>query len=190
MNALNQLRVAILATDGFEETELTSPLKALKDAGALVDIVSIKSGEIQGLQHFDKGVRVTVDVKLIPEIEANYDALVLPGGAMNADFLRTLPEVKNFVKAFDDSKRPIAFICHAAWTLVSADLVRNRKLTSYSTIQDDIRNAGGSWSDQAVVVDQNWVSSRKPDDLPAFNREMIKLFSGAKRLDERERDVA
>lgn len=177
MNVLDSFRVAVLATHGFEESELTEPVKALRAAGAKVEIVSLQNGMIQAFRHHDKSQMIPVDCT-IDEVKAeDFDALMLPGGALNADRLRTEPKVKEFVRAFQDAGRPIAAICHAAWVLVSADVVRGRTLTSYHTIQDDIRNAGGKWVDQEVVVDNNWVTSRKPDDLPSFNREMIHLFS-------------
>jgi protease I len=179
MADLSDLRVAVLATDGFEESELTEPVNALQKAGAHVEVVSPKAGEIQGFHHFDKSKSVPVDRKLHDVRVDDYDALVMPGGALNADALRTLPEVKAFVRGFQDAGKPMAVICHAPWTLISADLVRGRTLTSYHTIQDDVRNAGGNWVDREVVEDGNWVTSRQPSDLPAFNQAMLKLFSGA-----------
>jgi protease I len=173
------IRVAALATDGFEEAELLEPMKALKKAGATVDVISPKPGKIQGFRHTTKGKTVHVDRTLDEAHPDEYDALLLPGGAVNADALRTLPEAKAFVRAIQDAHKPMAIICHAPWLLVSADLVRGRKLTSYHTIQDDIRNAGGEWVDQEVVEDGNWVTSRQPDDLPAFIPAMLKLFQHA-----------
>ncbi|MGI8824432.1 MAG: type 1 glutamine amidotransferase domain-containing protein [Chloroflexota bacterium] len=174
---LSNVRVAVIATDGFEETELTEPVKALRDAGATVDIIAPKGGQIQAFRHQDKGTKVEVSRTLDEARPDEYDALQLPGGALNADQLRVVPQVRNFIKAFEQAGKPIAFICHAPWELVSAGLVRGRTLTSYYTIQDDIRNAGGNWVDQEVCVDGNWVTSRQPDDLPAFNREMLSLFA-------------
>ena len=178
MSELTGLRVAVLATDGFEESELTEPVKALKQAGAQVTIVSPKSGEIQGVRHdIDRTLKVKVD-RSIQEISADeFDAVHLPGGALNADAMRMVPEVQAFLREMQEAGKPIAIICHAPWELVSAGLVRGRTLTGYYTIQDDIRNAGGNWLDQEVVEDDNWVSSRQPGDLPAFNRAMIRLFS-------------
>ena len=180
MSELTDLRVAVLATDGFEEPELTEPVKALKEAGAQVTIVSPHSGEIQGMRHdIDKTIKVKVD-RTLKEVSADdFDAVHLPGGTLNADAMRMVPEVQAFLREMQDAGKPISAICHAPWELVSARLVRGRTLTSYHTIQDDIRNAGGKWLDQEVVVDDNWVSSRQPDDLPAFNRTMIRLFSRA-----------
>jgi protease I len=172
------LRVAVLATDGFEEPELTEPVKALRQAGAQVTIVSPHAGEIQAVRHdIDKTIKVKVD-RTLSEVSADeLDAVHLPGGCVNADSMRMVPEVQSFLRAMQDAGKPISVVCHAAWELVSAGLVRGRTLTSYHTIQDDIRNAGGNWVDREVVEDGNWVSSRQPSDLPAFNRAMIRLFS-------------
>ena len=178
MSELKGLRVAVLATDGFEESELTEPVKALREAGAQVTILSPKPGEIQGVRHdIDKTIKVKVDRTVKDASAEEFDAVHLPGGALNADAMRTVPEVQAFLRAMQDAGKPIAVICHAPWELVSAGLVRGRTLTSYHTIQDDIRNAGGRWVDREVVEDGNWVSSRQPADLPAFNRAMIRLFS-------------
>jgi len=178
MSELSGLRVAVLATDGFEETELTEPVKALKEAGAEVTIVSLNPGEIQGMRHDkDKSIKVKVD-RTLDEVSAEeFDAVHLPGGTLNADAMRSVPEVRSFLREMQGSSKPISAICHAPWELVSAGLVRGRTLTSYHTIQDDIRNAGGTWVDRDVVGDQNWVTSRQPSDLPAFNKAMISLFA-------------
>ncbi len=177
MSDLSDFRVAVLATDGFEESELIEPVQALKDAGAEVTIVSLKSGQIQGVKHHDKGKKVRVD-RPIGEVSADeFDGMQLPGGALNADAMRVVPEVQAFLKSFDESGKPIAAICHAPWELISAGLVRGRTLTSYHTIRDDIKNAGGTWVDRELVEDRNWVTSRQPSDLPTFNSAMIKLFS-------------
>jgi len=179
MDNLSGFRVAVLATDGFEAAELTEPVKALRDAGAEVKIVAPHAGEIQGFQHDTKTIKVHVD-RTIDEVSADeFDAVQLPGGALNADFLRVVPEVKSFLKEMQDAGKPFAAICHAPWELVSAGLVHGRTLTSYHTIQDDIRNAGGKWVDREVVEDGNWVTSRKPDDIPAFNQAMFRLFAGS-----------
>lgn len=174
---LSNLRVAVIATDGFEESELVEPVRTLKEVGATVEILSNQAGQIQGFRHHDKGNTVMVERSLDEANPQEYDALVLPGGALNADALRVEPSLKSFLRAIQDAGKPIAAICHAPWELISADLVRGRTLTSYYTIQDDIRNAGGNWVDQEVVVDGNWVTSRQPSDLPAFTREMLDLFS-------------
>jgi protease I len=178
MPQLSDLRVAVLATDGFEEPELTEPVKALKESGAHVTIVSPTPGDIQGVRHdLDKTVKVKVD-RVVKEAQTDeFDAVLLPGGAINADRMRAVPEVQAFLQGMQGAGKPIAAICHAPWELVSAGLVRGRTLTSYHTLQDDIRNAGGKWVDQEVVEDDNWVTSRKPADIPAFNKKMIELFS-------------
>jgi protease I len=178
MSDLRGFRVAVLATDGFEEPELTEPVKALRAAGAEVTVLSPKAGEIQGVRHdLDKTVKVKVDRTLKDVRAEEFDAVLLPGGAVNADALRMVPEVKALLRALQDAGKPFAVICHAAWELVSAGLVLGRTLTSYHTIQDDVRNAGGYWVDREVVEDGNWVTSRQPTDLPAFNRAMLRLFS-------------
>ena len=175
---LPDFRVAVLATSGFEESELTEPVKALRKAGARVTILSPKPGQIQGVHHdLDKAVKIKVD-RVIREVSAaEFDAVHLPGGTVNADSLRMVAEVQAFLRAMHNAGKPLAAICHAPWELVSAGLVRGRTLTSYHTIQDDIHAAGGNWVDREVVEDGNWVTSRQPDDLPAFNRAMLDLFS-------------
>lgn len=177
MADLSNLKVAVLATDGFEEVELTEPVKALKEAGATVEIISTKSGQIQAFRHHDKGTTVNVDRTLDEAQPSEYDAVLLPGGALNADEIRMEPKLQSFLVQMQQAGKPLAAICHAPWELVSANLVKGRTLTSFHTIQDDIRNAGGNWIDREVVVDGNWVTSRKPDDLPAFNQEMLNLFA-------------
>jgi protease I len=180
MGQLSGFRVAVLATDGFEESELTSPVDALRDAGATVTIVSLKRGEIQGVKHHDKAGKVRVD-RLITEVTADdFEAVQLPGGALNADAMRADGDVLAFLKSIQAEGKPIAAICHAPWELVSAGLVRGRTLTSYHTIRDDITNAGGTWFDLEVVEDGNWVTSRQPSDLPAFNKSMLRLFEGSR----------
>lgn len=174
---LNGARIAILATDGFEEAELTGPLKALQDAGAQVDVIAPHGGQIQAFQHHDKSITVPVTKTLDEARAEDYDGLVLPGGALNADEMRTQEKVKQFVAYFDSSRKPLSVICHAPWELVSAGLIEGRTLTSWPSIQDDIKNAGGNWVDREVVVDGNLVTSRMPDDLPAFNRETISLIA-------------
>jgi protease I len=186
MPNFNELRIAIVAGDGFEETELTEPAQILKQVGAKVEIIAPlpsekpagREGRIQGFQGLDKTISAPVDRYLNDPfvIAENYDALVLPGGAQNADKLRAHPGVLKLVTEFQSTEKPIAAICHAPWILISAGLVRGRRLTSFHTIQDDVKNAGGIWTDQAVVVDENWITSRKPADLPDFNRELIELL--------------
>jgi protease I len=177
---LSGVRVAILATDGFEEAELLEPRKALEDAGARTAVIAPKTGKLQGMKHNKNGKSVEVDLALAEADPSEFDALLLPGGAFNADALRMDMEAQAFAKAMDGNGRPIAVICHGPWLLDSAGLTRGRTLTSYFTIQDDIRNSGGNWVDQEVIRDRNWVSSRKPDDIPAFNQEMLALFEEAK----------
>jgi protease I len=177
MAALENFKVAVLATDGFEESELTEPARTLGQAGAKVEIISLKPGKIQAFQHHDKSITIPVD-KTIDQANPNdYDALMLPGGALNADMLRVQPKVQEFIRAMGQAGKPMAVICHAPWELISAGLVRGRTLTSYHTIQDDVRNAGGNWVDKEVVVDGQLVTSRQPSDLQAFNREMVRLFA-------------
>jgi protease I len=179
MAELSGFHVAVLATDGFEESELTEPMQALEDAGAEVTVVAPKAGEIQAFLHDTKTIKVKVDRTIGEVSAADFDAVQLPGGALNADALRVVPGVKKFLRDMDRAGKPIAAICHAPWELISAGLVRGRRLTSYHTIQDDVRNAGGEWLDQEVVEDRNWVTSRQPGDLPGFNRAMLELFAGS-----------
>jgi deglycase len=169
-------RVAILATDGFEESELTRPRQALEDAGAETRVLAPHDGEIYGMKHHDKAGTVKVDMTLADAKPEDFDGVLLPGGALNADALRIIPEAKDFIEAIEKAEKPIAVICHGPWLLISADLVHRHLLTSWPTVQDDITNAGGRWEDKEVIRDNNWVSSRKPDDIPAFNREMLRLF--------------
>jgi protease I len=171
------LKVAILATDGVEEAELIEPRKALDEAGAKTTLISVKPGKIQAMKHDDKSQKYDVDATFDNANPEEFDAVLLPGGALNADALRVVTAAQQFVRAIDGAAKPIAFICHAPWLLISAEVVKGRTLTSYHTIQDDVRNAGGTWVDEEVVREDNWVSSRQPTDIPAFNREMIKLFS-------------
>jgi protease I len=177
---LQSMEVAILVTNGFEQAELEEPRKALEEAGAHTTVIAPKVGKVQGMKHDDK--TITVEAKLsLDKISADdFDAVLLPGGALNADALRMEPEAQEFVRKIDKERKPIAVMCHAPWLLVSSGLVKGRVITSYHTIQDDIRNAGGKWKDQEVIRDANWVSSRQPTDIPAFNREMIALFSERK----------
>lgn len=175
--SLPGLRVAILATDGVEDAELREPRNALKQAGAEVTLFAPKEGKIQSFKHHDKADGFEVDSTLAEADASRFDAVLLPGGALNADTLRVQPRAQEFVREMDRQGKPIAVICHAPWLLVSAGLVRGRSITSYHTIQDDLRNAGANWQDAEVVRDKNWVSSRQPSDIPAFNRAMIGLFA-------------
>lgn len=169
--------VAILVTDDFEQIELVEPKKALEQAGATTKIIAPKNGQIQGMNHDVKADLFAVDLTLDQANPMDFDAVLLPGGALNADALRVEPKAQAFVRSMNSQGKPLAVICHGPWLLVSAGLTRGRTLTSYYTIQDDIRNAGGTWVDQELVQDKNWVSSRSPKDLPAFNSGMIELFS-------------
>jgi protease I len=173
---LRGLRVAALAADGVEQIELTKPLKALQRAGAAVEVVSLRKGKIQAMNLMVPGKKIAVDRVVKDADPALYDALLLPGGHINPDFLRKSDAALEFVRHFDMAGKPIAVICHGPWVLVSAGLVEGRRLTSWPNIQDDIRNAGGAWEDAAVVRDRNWVSSRGPQDLPAFEKAMLQLF--------------
>ena len=174
---LDGMHVAIIAMDGVEAIELSDPKEALERAGARVTLVAPKAGEIQGVTHGEKGERFAVGMTLDDAHPDEFDALLLPGGVRNADKLRMDPRARSFVQRFDQARKPIAAICHAPWLLVSAGLTKMRRLTSYYTLQDDIRNAGGMWEDREVITDGNWVTSREPKDLPAFDRAMITLFA-------------
>lgn len=174
---LNGMRVAIIVSDDFEQVEMTEPRSALQQAGAEMVLISPKAGTVQGMKHDQKADTFPVDMTLDQAQPDQFDAVLLPGGALNADHLRVDPKAQAFVKRMDERGRPLAVICHAPWLLVSAGLVKGRTLTSYHTIQDDIRNAGGNWVDREVVRDGTWVTSRQPSDIPAFNREMVQLFA-------------
>jgi protease I len=171
--SLNGKKVAILVEDGFEQIELTSPKEALEKAGAKTHIISPKRDKVKGWEHTQWGQEFPVDVSLDKANANEYDALLLPGGVMNPDKLRTSKQAVQFVRSFFDQGKPVAAICHGPWILVEADVVNGRKVTSNTSIQTDLKNAGANWVDQEVVVDQGLVTSRKPDDLPAFNRKMV-----------------
>jgi protease I len=171
-------RIAFLvANEGVEQVELTSPLGAVKEAGGEPVIVAPESGEVQAFNHLDKGDTFPVDQAVGDASADDFDALVLPGGVANPDFLRMNDEAVRFVRSFVDSGKPIGAICHGPWTLIEADAVRGRRLAAWPSLQTDIRNAGGEWVDEAVVNDHGLVSSRKPDDLPAFNEKIIEEFA-------------
>jgi protease I len=188
-NELNGKRVAIVAPDMVEQVELVEPRKALEKAGAKTDLISIEPGEIQGFNHYDKADKIPVD-RTIEEVSADeYDALLIPGGVGNPDTLRTDENVVSFVRDFFEQGKPVAAICHGPWLLVEAGVVGGRKLTSWPSVQTDIRNAGGNWVDQEVVVDQGLVTSRKPDDIPAFNAKLIEEFAEGKHAGQREKTV-
>jgi protease I len=173
MGKLDGKRVAFLATDGVEQVELTEPLEAVRDEGAEVDVISLKKGEFQGFNHLDKGDTFTADKAVKDASADDYDGLVLPGGVANPDFLRSDEDAVRFVRSFIEAKKPVGAICHGPWTLVEADVIKGRTLTSWPSLQTDIRNAGATWVDEEVHVDQGLVTSRKPDDLPAFNAKVI-----------------
>ena len=175
---LKDIKIAILVDDLFEQPELAEPKKALEAAGAAVYIVSPKGPTVTGMKHHDKGDSFDVDVPLSQANPDDYDGLVLPGGVVNADALRMNAAAQDFASAFDGAGKPIAVVCHGPWLLISAGLASGRTLTSWPSLQDDLRNAGATWVDREVVCDGNWTSSRKPDDLPAFNREFIAALQG------------
>ena len=166
-------RIAFLATDGVEQVELTEPWKAVEQEGGRPELVSLESGEIQGVNHMDKGDTFPVDTTVDSADASSYDALVLPGGVANPDFLRANKDAVRFAKAFFEQSKPVAAICHGPWTLVEADVLRGRTVTSWPSLQTDIRNAGGTWVDEEVHVDPGLVTSRKPDDLPAFCDKLV-----------------
>lgn len=182
-NGASQLKgkkVAILLTEGFEQPEMVEPRKALDAAGAKTVIVSPQSGQVKAWNHTDWGDKFPVDLSLDQARPEQFDALLLPGGVMNPDKLRMNPKAVQFVKAFFDAGKPVAAICHGPWLLVEAGVVRGRKLTSWPSLQTDIRNAGGTWEDADVITDHGLVTSRKPADIPAFNRKMIEEFAEGK----------
>jgi protease I len=179
-DTLKGKKVAILAADMFERVELEEPRKALEDAGAMVDVVSIHDGEITGFDHFDPASPVIVDRTVEEVSHHDYDALMIPGGVGNPDRLRGDENAVSFVRGFDEAGKPMAVICHGPWMLVESGVVRGRRVTSWPTLETDIRNAGGEWVDEEVVVDGNLVTSRKPDDIPAFNEKMLALFTSAR----------
>jgi deglycase len=178
---LNGKKIAILATDGFEQVELVEPRKALDGAGATTVVISPKSGEIKGWKLKEWGDTVKVDKTLDDANPHDYDALVLPGGVINPDSLRMEPKAVNFIRQFISTGKPVAAICHGPWTLVEADAVRGRKVTSWPSLKTDLKNAGATWVDQEVVKDGQFIFSRKPDDLPAFNQALIEAVSSGVR---------
>jgi protease I len=187
MENLKGVKVAILVTDGFEQVELTEPRKALDQAGAETSIVSPKTGQVRGWKFTDWGDDFPVDAALDQARPEEFDALLLPGGVMNPDSLRIQPKAVDFIKSFFDAGKPVAAICHGPWTVIEAGAARGRRIAAWPSLKTDLRNAGAEWIDEEVVVDKKLVSSRKPDDIPAFNRETIGLFS---QMHGRERSVA
>ena len=175
-SSLDGMKVAILVSDGFEQAEMTEPRKALESAGAQTQIVSPLDGSVRGWKHLEAADPFEVDVPLQTANADDFDALLLPGGVISPDALRINQKAVAFVRAFVESGKPIAAICHGPWTLINADGVRGRKMTSWPSLRADLMNAGATWIDKEVVVDSGLVTSRRPDDLPAFNREMTKLF--------------
>jgi protease I len=176
-NELQGKKVAFIATEGVEQVELTEPWKAVEQAGAQPELISIEDGDVQAWNHFDKGDTFKVDRTIEEAQPDEYDALVLPGGVANPDQLRADENVVWFIRTFAQSGKPIGVICHGPWTLIEAGVVQGRKLTSWPSLQTDLRNAGADWVDEEVVVDQGLVSSRKPDDLPAFNAKIVEEFA-------------
>jgi protease I len=183
MGKLDGKKIAFLATDGVEEVELTEPLKAVTDAGADVDLISLEKGEFQGFEHLDKDETFTADQAVADADSEDYDGLVLPGGVANPDFLRADKDAVRFVRSFVEAKKPVGAICHGPWTLVEADVIKGRTLTSWPSLQTDIRNAGATWVDEEVHVDQGLVTSRKPDDLPAFCAKIVEEFAEGRHED-------
>ena len=185
MAELNGTRVAILATDMFEQVELVEPRRAVEQAGADVELVSLETGEIQGFNHYDKADIFHVD-RAVADVSADdYDALLLPGGVGNPDKLRMDEDAVRFVRAFFEQGKPVAAICHAPWMLVEADVARGRELTSFPSVKTDLKNAGGNWVDREVVVDDGLVTSRSPDDLPAFCAKVVEEFAEGKHAGQR-----
>ena len=184
---LSGRRVAIVVANGFEQIEMTDPREALDEAGAETDLVSIEDGEVKGWAHTEWGGTFDVEVPIDDADPDDYDALLLPGGVMSPDRLRRDERVLAFVRAFFDAGKPVAAICHGPWTLIDAGVVEGRRVTSYPSIRKDLENAGAEWVDEEVVVDQGLVTSRRPDDLPAFDAKMIEEFAEGRHADRRER---
>jgi protease I len=189
-HALNGKRIAFLAADGVEQVELTEPWQAVEQAGGEPELISLKSGKIQGVNHMDKGDTFTVEKTVEEADPTDYDGLVLPGGVANPDFLRADERAVRFVKRFFEQGKPVGAICHGPWTLVEADVVRGRTITSWPSLQTDIRNAGGTWVDEEVHVDAGLVTSRKPDDIPAFNAKLLEELAEGEHAAQREKTTA
>jgi protease I len=189
MNELQGKRIAIIVTDGFEQIELTSPRETLEKAGAKCVLIAPKDGQVQGFKHHDKADKFKVELTLEKAKASDFDALMLPGGVINADAIRIEKEAQQIVQEMERAVKPIAVICHGPWLLISSGVMKGRHITSWPTLQDDLRNAGAQWEDKECIRDRNWVSSRKPDDLPVFNREMVKLFSESRMRAEKKEGV-
>jgi protease I len=185
-NELNGKRIAFLATDGVEQVELTEPWRAVEQAGGEPELISLESGEIQGFDHHDKGETFPVDRTLADADPGDYDGLVLPGGVINPDILRTDREAMGFVKAFFDQGKPVGAICHGPWSLVETGVVKGRTVTSWPSLKTDVRNAGGTWVDEEIVVDRGLFTSRKPDDLPAFCAKLVEEMAEGVHAEQRE----
>ncbi len=179
-NELDGKKVAFLFTEGAEQAEVTKPLEAVKNAGAEVDIVSLEEGEVEMWNHFDKGDKITADLAASDADASNYDGLVLPGGVANPDQLRGDEDAVKFIRSFFEQHKPVGVICHGPWTLIEADVVKGRKMTSWPSLETDLRNAGAEWVDEEVVVDNGLVSSRNPDDLPAFCAKVVEEIAEGK----------
>jgi protease I len=182
---LQSKRVAFLFTEGVEQIELTEPLDAVRKAGASTDLISLEEGEVEAWNHFDKGDRFKVDKAVADADPSDYDALVLPGGVANPDQLRLDPDAVKFVRGFFEQKKPVGVICHGPWMLVEADVAKGRKVTSWPSLKTDLRNAGANWVDEEVVVDDGLVTSRKPEDLPAFCAKIIEEFAEGRHARQR-----
>jgi protease I len=189
-NELQGKKIAFLATDGVEQVELMEPWKAVESAGGEPELLSIKPGKIQGFEHFEKGEEFRIDKHVSQADPDDYEGLVLPGGVANPDFLRADEDAVRFVKSFFETGKPVGVICHGPWTLVEADVVRGRKITSWPSLKTDIRNAGGKWVDEEVVVDAGLVSSRKPDDLPAFCAKIVEQFAEGEHAEQAQKTAA
>ena len=185
-NELKNKRVAFLATDGVEQVELTEPWKAVEQAGGEPELVSLESGRIQGFEHHDKGDTFPVDKTVDEASPSDYDGLVLPGGVINPDILRMHDNAMEFVKGFFEQGKPVGAICHGPWSLVETGTVKGRKVTSWPSLKTDIRNAGGTWVDEELVIDRGLFTSRKPDDLPAFCKKLVEEVAEGKHAEQRE----
>jgi protease I len=184
-NELDGKKVAFLFTEGAEQAEVTKPLEAVKNAGADVDIVSLEKGEVEMWNHFDKGDKISADVAVSDADASNYDGLVLPGGVANPDQLRGDEDAVKFIRSFFEQHKPVGVICHGPWTLIEADVVKGRKMTSWPSLKTDLINAGAEWVDEEVVVDNGLVSSRNPDDLPAFCAKVVEEIAEGKHEEQR-----